>query len=162
MARASTLVEKWYYSSIPQLYGFKLQKFALSVPCCGRRNRPSTAGLYCSICYSWSHMECIARSSNVATLIDEYVCPECQEDRTCNLLETGGIYQAYRAKRKRKACSVVRGNKTYDFRLRDSKPSSRRPELWLIRSHGPPPPRSVDYTIFFSGSFSGLAYGFDE
>ncbi|GAB1198323.1 hypothetical protein APSETT444_007642 [Aspergillus pseudonomiae] len=73
-----------------------------------------------------------------------------------------GIHQFYRAKRERKACSVMYAGKTTDFRLRVSKPSSRRPELWLIRTHDPPPPRPVDYTIFFNGVFSGLAYGFDE
>jgi hypothetical protein len=162
MAQASTLAEKWYYSSIPQLRGFKLQGFALSISCCDRRDRRSPAGVYCSVCYSWSHMACIELSYNLITDTDEYICPECQGDRTCNFIETGGIHQVYRAKRKRQTCSVVRGDKTLDFRFRDSKPSSRRPELWLIRSHGLPPPRSVDYTIFFSGSFSGLAYGFDE
>jgi hypothetical protein len=132
MAQASTLVEKWYYSSIPQLHGFKLQDFALSISCCGRRDRPSSVGVYCSVCYSWSHMECIELSYNLTTDTDEYICPDCQGGRTCNFLETGGIHQAYRAKRKRETCSVVRGDKTLGFRFRDSKPSSRRPELWLI------------------------------
>ncbi|KAL3493462.1 hypothetical protein BJX62DRAFT_223901 [Aspergillus germanicus] len=162
MAQASTLVEKWYYSSIPQLHGFKLQNFALSIPCCGRRDGRSPTGVYCSVCYSWSHMECTELPYSLTTDTDGYICPECQGGRTCNFLETSGIHQAYRAKQKRNTCSAVRGDKALDFRFRDSKPSSRRPELWLIRSHGPPPPRSVDYTIFFSGSFSGLAYGFDE
>jgi hypothetical protein len=162
MAQASDLVEKWYYSSIPQFHGLMLQNFALSIPCCGKRNTSGATGVYCSVCYAWSHLECTDLSSSVASDTEDFNCSDCQESRPCTSLETGGIHRFYRAKRERKACSVVHRGKTTDFRLRVSKPSSRRPELWLIRTHGPPPPRKVDYAIFFSGIFSGLAYGFDE
>lgn len=161
MAQASSLVERWYYSSIPQIYGLKLQKSALSIPCCGNRNTSDATGVYCSVCWTWSHMECTGVSFNMHSDTDKYICPECQKTRPCATLETGGIHQSYRAKRERKACSVVYDGKITDFRLRVSKPASRRPELWLIRNLGPPPPRNVDYTIFFSGVFSGLGYGFD-
>ena len=161
MAQASVLVEKWYYSSIPQIPGLKLQNFALSIPCCSKRESSGAAGIYCSVCYAWSHLECAALS-NVPSTTDEFICSDCQENIPCTSLETGGIHQFYRANRARKACRVVHGGKTADFRLRVSKPSSRRPELWLIRNLAQPPPRNVDYTIFFSGVFSGLAYGFDE
>ena len=168
MAQASFLVEEWYYysSSIPQIHGLKIQNFALSIRCCGKRDTSdATVGVYCSVCYSWSHMECtdLDLSSNTSSSdIDKYFCSGCQENRPCTALETGGIHQAYRAKRERKACRVlVHGGITTAFRLRVSKPASRRPELWLIRNLGPPPPREVDYTIFFSGIFSGLGYGFD-
>lgn len=57
MAQASLSVEGWYYSSIPQIYGLKLQNFALSIPCCGRRNTLGATGVYCSVCYTWSHVE---------------------------------------------------------------------------------------------------------
>ncbi|KAJ6184862.1 hypothetical protein N7519_006163 [Penicillium mononematosum] len=36
MAQASSLVEKWYYSSIPQICGISIHNFALSIPCCGK------------------------------------------------------------------------------------------------------------------------------
>lgn len=162
MAQTSLLVERWYYSSIPQIDGLKLQNFALSIPCCARRNTSDTTGVYCSICYTWSHVECTDLPSDMLSDTDKYLCSDCQENRTCATLESGGIHQAYRAKRVRKACSVVHAGKTTDFLLRVSKPSSRRPELFLFRNNNLPPPRNVDYTIFFSGTFSGLAYGFDE
>ncbi|KAJ5570506.1 uncharacterized protein N7459_009936 [Penicillium hispanicum] len=162
MAQASLLVEKWYYSSIPQMNGIKLQSFTFSIPCCGKRNKPGATGVYYSACYTWSHMECTDLSSGVPFDADKYICPDCQENTICTALETGGIHQAYRAKRQRKACSVVHGDTTTNFRLRVGKPSYRRPELWLIRTLGPPPPRNVDYLIFFNGVFSGLAYGFDD
>ncbi|OGM47945.1 hypothetical protein ABOM_002797 [Aspergillus bombycis] len=161
MAQASDLVEKWYYSSIPQIHDLKLQSFALSIPCCGKRNTSDATGVYCSVCYAWSHLECTDLSS-VPFATDKLKCSDCQESRPCTSLDTGGIHQFYRAKRGRKACNVIHGGKTTNLRLRVSKPSSRRPELWLIRTHGPPPPQSVDYTIFFSETFSGLVYGFDE
>ncbi|PLN86006.1 hypothetical protein BDW42DRAFT_121747 [Aspergillus taichungensis] len=161
MAQASILVEKWYYHSIPQFDGLRLQNFSLSIPCCGIRNSSSHFGVHCSICYSWSHMGCADLSTGLPSDIDRYICPECQANRPCTVLETGGIHQAYREKRELKACKVVHGGKTTDFRLRDSKPASRRPELWLIRSLGPPPPEDVSYAIFFNDIFSGLAYGFD-
>ncbi|KAB8258539.1 hypothetical protein BDV32DRAFT_159954 [Aspergillus pseudonomiae] len=162
MAQASDLVEKWYYSSIPQIHGLKVQSFALSIPCCAKRVKSGATGVYCSACYVWSHLECTNLSSSVPSGTDEFNCSGCQESRPCTSLDTGGIHQFYRAKRERKACSVMYAGKITDFRLRVSKPSSRRPELWLIRTHDPPPPRPVDYTIFFNGVFSGLAYGFDE
>ncbi|CAG7950966.1 unnamed protein product [Penicillium nalgiovense] len=160
-AQASFLVEKWYYSSIPQICALRLHNFAFSIPCCGKRDISDAPGVYCSVCYAWSHVECAGLSSNVAPGTDKYICSDCQETRPCSVLETGGIHQTYRTKRVRKACSVVHGGKTTDLLLRNSRPSSHRPELWLIRTHGAPPPRTVDYTIFFSGIFSGLAYGFD-
>lgn len=95
MAQASFLVEKWYYSSIPQIYGLKLQSFALSIPCCGKRNTSGAAGIYCSVCYTWSHMECAGLSSNVHSDIDNYICSDCRENRLCTTLEAGGIHQAY-------------------------------------------------------------------
>ncbi|CDM28989.1 unnamed protein product [Penicillium roqueforti FM164] len=107
-------------------------------------------------------MECAELSSNGRFDTDKYICPDCQENRSCSALETGGVHQTYRAKRVRKARSVVHGGKSTDFLLRVSKPSCRRPELWLIGNLGTPPPLNVDYTIFFSGVFSGLAYGFDQ
>lgn len=161
MAQASFLVEKWYYSSIAQICDISLPIFALSIPCCGKRNTPDELGVYCSVCYAWSHMECV-ELSNVPSDTDKYICSDCQENRPCIALETGGIHQDYREKRVRKSCSVVHAGRTTDFLLRVSKPSSRRPELWLIQNLGPPPARNVDYTIFFSGVFSGLGYGFDE
>ncbi|CDM28988.1 unnamed protein product [Penicillium roqueforti FM164] len=36
MAQASFLVEKWYYSSIPQIGAISLQNFPFSIPCCGQ------------------------------------------------------------------------------------------------------------------------------
>jgi len=162
MAQASVLVEKWYYSSIPQIHGVKLQNFALSIPCCGKRTTSGAMGVYCSVCYIWSHMECTDLSSNVPCDTGKYICPDCQENRSCTALETGGIHQTYRTRRARKACSVIHGGKATEFLLRVGKPSSRRLELWLVRSLGPPPPQDIDYTIFFSDIFSGLAYGFDE
>lgn len=156
MAQASCLIERWYYSSVPQIYGLKIQNFALSIPCCGKRNTSGATGVYCSVCYTWSHMEC-TDLSHVPSDTDKYICSDCQENQPCTALETGGIHQAYRAKRERKACSVVHGGKTMDFRLRVSKPSSRRP---LVRNYRPPS-RNVDYMIYFNGIFSGLAYGFD-
>ncbi|CAI7576318.1 unnamed protein product [Penicillium bialowiezense] len=148
MARASGVVEKWYYSSIPQMHGLIPQNFAFSIPCC--------------VCYAWSHLECAGLSTSAPSGIEEFRCSDCQESTPCTSLERGGIHQFYRQKRKRQACSVVHRGKTVDFPLRVSKSSSRRPELGLIRSHGPPPPRQVDRSIFFSGVFSGLAYGFDQ
>jgi hypothetical protein len=56
LAQASSLVEKWYYSSIPQIDGVNLHNFAFSIPCCGKRIK--SYGVYCSVCYTWSHMEC--------------------------------------------------------------------------------------------------------
>lgn len=162
MAQASFLVEKWYYSSIPQICGIGLQSFALSMPCCGKRNTSDAHGVYCSVCYAWSHMECTELSLNVSSDTDKYICSNCQENRPCTMLRTGGIQQTYRETRVRKACSVVHSGRTTDFLLRVSKPSSRRPELWLIRNLSPPPARNVYYTIFFSGVFSGLGYGFYE
>lgn len=161
MAQASFLVEKWYYSSIPQIHGLKLQSFPLSISCCDTRNTSGAAGIYYSVCYTWSHMECTDLSSTVPSESDKYICSGCRENRPCTVLETGGVHQAYREKRARKSCSVVHDGSATDLLLRVSKPSSRRPELRLIRNLGPPPPRNIDYTIFFSGIFSGLAYGFD-
>ncbi|CAG7948224.1 unnamed protein product [Penicillium salamii] len=162
MAQASDLVEEWYYSSIPQIHGVTLQNFAFSIPCCGKRDTPSTTGVHCSLCYAWSHLECAGLSTGVPSGIEEFTCSDCQESKPCASLETGGIHQFYREKRVRKACSVIHSGETTNFRLRVNKPASRRPELWLIRALGPPPPRQVDYSIFFSGVFSGLAYGFDD
>lgn len=162
VAQASLLAEKWYYSSIPQIHGLKLQSFALSIPCCGKRNISGVAGVYCSVCYAWSHMDCTDLFSGQPAGTNGYICSNCREHRPCTTLETGGIHQAYRVKRGRKVCGVVHDGKRMDFRLRVSKPSSRRPKLWLIRNHVLPPPRNVDYTIFFSGIFSGIAYGLDE
>ncbi|KAL3471267.1 hypothetical protein BJX99DRAFT_250594 [Aspergillus californicus] len=160
-AQASFLVDKWYYSSIPQIYDLKLQSSALSIPCCGKRHAPGTSGLYCSVCYSWSHVECTDLSSTVPSETDDYICSICHENRPCFLLERGGINQTYRAKRGREACEVVHNGKPEKFQLRLNRPPSHRPELWLIRRNGPPPPPSVEYTIYFNGTFSGLAYGFD-
>lgn len=162
MAQASFMLEQWYYSSIPQLRGLSLHSFALSIPCCGKRNTPDERGVYCSVCDAWSHMECAEPSGNVPSDTDKYICSNCQENGPCTVLKAGGIYQTYREIRVRKACSVVHSGGNTDFLLRVSKPSSRRPELWLIRNLAPPPARNVDYTIFFSGVFSGLGYGFDE
>ncbi|KAJ5355927.1 hypothetical protein N7517_010536 [Penicillium concentricum] len=161
MAQASILVEKWYYSSIPQICGIKVHNFALSIPCCGKRYTSNAPGIFCSVCYAWSHMECAELSAHVPSDTAKYICSDCQESTPSTGLETGGIHQTYREIRVRKSCSVVHDGKATDFLLRVTKPASRRPELSLIRSHGPPPPRNVDYTIFFNGVFSGLAYGFD-
>ncbi|KAJ5951916.1 uncharacterized protein N7479_010329 [Penicillium vulpinum] len=53
MAQSSILVEKWYYSSIPQIHGLSIRDFALSIPCCGKRNTSGALGVFCSICYAW-------------------------------------------------------------------------------------------------------------
>lgn len=139
MAQASSVVEKWYYSSIPQIPGPKLHDFALSIPCCGK-NTSDVTGVFCSICYSWLHAKCIGLSHSMPSETDEFTCPDCQGSRPCTSLEIGGIHRFYRERRERKACSVIYRGKFTEFRLRVSKPSSRRPELWLIRTHGSFPP----------------------
>ncbi|KAJ5177616.1 uncharacterized protein N7500_000315 [Penicillium coprophilum] len=161
MAQASSLVEQWYYSSIPQICNITIHKSPLSIPCCGKRKIQDGPGVYCLDCYGWSHMECAEQSSSMHFDKDKYICSSCQENSPCTVLESGGIHQTYRKTRKRKSCSVFHRGESTDFLLRVSKPASRRPELWLMRTCPPPPPQNVDYTIFFSGVFSGLAYGID-
>ncbi|KAJ5113014.1 hypothetical protein N7456_001548 [Penicillium angulare] len=48
MAQASFRAEEWYYSSIPQMDGFKLRNLALSIPCCAQRDVMGVDGIYCS------------------------------------------------------------------------------------------------------------------
>ncbi|KAL3468060.1 hypothetical protein BJX64DRAFT_83825 [Aspergillus heterothallicus] len=108
--------------------------------------------------------QCVGQLSYMASDSNQYICPGCQDSKPCTFPEIGGIHQAYRANRERKACTVIRGGKATDFRLRDSKPrpSARQLDLVFYRNLGPHPQRTVDYTLLFSGSFSGLGHRFDE
>ncbi|CAG7925743.1 unnamed protein product [Penicillium olsonii] len=162
MAQASDSVEEWYYSSIPQIPGLIPRDFFMSIPCCGRRDTSNPHGAYCSVCYAWSHMECTGLSATMFSDTDHFTCSSCRESVPCASLDTGGIHHSYRKKRERNARSVIHEGKNKEFWLRVNTPTSRQPELRFIRNLAPPPPQSVDYTIFFSGVFSGLAYGFDD
>ena len=160
MAQASTVFEKWYYSQILQAIGINIHSYSLSISCCDKRHISNTIGVYCSVCYSWLHTECAYPFSYISSETDKYICCRCQESRPCAVLETGGIHQAYRAKRERKACSVARDGKPTDFHLRPCKPIREVPETWLILGFASLP-KSIDYTVYFGGVFSGLAYGLD-
>ncbi|PLB42168.1 PHD finger domain-containing protein [Aspergillus candidus] len=161
MAQASALLEQWYYYSILRINGINMHKYPLSIPCCGERHTPDTIGIYCSVCYAWFHTECAYPSSDMSSETDKYICSGCQESRPCAVLESAGIHQAYRAKRERKACSVVHDGKATDFHLRPCKPTRYFPDTWHMFGLAAPAPKRADYTIYFSGVFSGLAYGFD-
>ncbi|PYI00598.1 hypothetical protein BO78DRAFT_438269 [Aspergillus sclerotiicarbonarius CBS 121057] len=137
-AQASLEVEKWYYSSIPQLDGLRVRDFDLSIPCCGKRHRPNTEGIYCSTCYTWYNVICMGLSSISSS--DTCTCHDCQQHITCNIMETGGIHQT--------------------LQLRTSKPARRRPELWLY-GRASVPAGEIKYSVFFGGAFTGLAYGFE-
>ncbi|KAE8332555.1 hypothetical protein BDV39DRAFT_216654 [Aspergillus sergii] len=158
-AQASFAVEEWYYSSLPQLNGLHLRSFDFSIPCCLKQLWPNTDGAHCSLCYPWSHKKCVDRASE--RLDNEYICSECRQNKTCSILETGGIYGVYRKKKSRSGCKVAINGSTKILNLRLGKPASRRPELWLIRDM-PVPPKAINYTIYFNGVFSGLADGLDE
>ncbi|PKY03715.1 hypothetical protein P168DRAFT_305051 [Aspergillus campestris IBT 28561] len=161
MAQASMLLEQWYYSSILQVNGINIHQYPLSIPCCGKRHTSDTIGIYCSVCYAWFHTECAYPSSDMSSERIQYICSGCQESRPCAVLESGGIHQAYRAKRDRKGCSVVHDGKATDFHLRPCKPTRHFPDTWHMFGLAAPAPKRADYTIYFSGVFSGLAYGFD-
>ncbi|KAE8142930.1 hypothetical protein BDV38DRAFT_293399 [Aspergillus pseudotamarii] len=158
-AQASFTVEKWYYSSLPQLNGLHVQSFDFSIPCCGKQFQPNIDSVYCSSCYVWSHKKCVGLACEIKE--DGYICSECRQNKTCTILETGGIYGAYRKRKSRSGCQVAINGVRKTLHLRLGKPASRRPELWLIRGMSVPP-KTINYTIYFSGVFSGLAYGIDE
>ncbi|KAE8345543.1 hypothetical protein BDV24DRAFT_148135 [Aspergillus arachidicola] len=106
-----------------------------------------------------SHNKCVDRRSE--RLDNEYTCSECRQNKTCSILETGGIYGEYRKKKTRSGCKIAINGSTKSLSLRLGKPANRRPELWRIRGM-PVPPKVINYTIYFNGVFSGLAYGLDE
>ncbi|KAI9368861.1 hypothetical protein BJX61DRAFT_550061 [Aspergillus egyptiacus] len=160
-AQASMLVEKWYYSCTSQIRGL-MRSFDLSIPCCGRRNSSEAAGAHCSICYAWYHEKCTELTLNAPGDNEIRICPACRENRPCASLNMGGIYRTYRTKKVLHEGKVLVDGQPRMLRLRTSKPSARRPELWLIRTRGPPPPRQINFLIHFGGAFSGLAYGYDE
>ncbi|KAB8226379.1 hypothetical protein BDV33DRAFT_186492 [Aspergillus novoparasiticus] len=158
-AQASLAVEKWYCSSLPQLNGLYLRSFDFSLPCCGKQCEINKDGAHCPFCYVWSHEKCVDRGSE--RLDNEYTCSECRQNKTCTILETGGIYGEYRKRKTRSGCKVAINGSTKTLNLRLGKPANRRPELWLIQGM-PVPPKAINYTIYFNGVFSGLAYGLDE
>lgn len=80
--------------------------------------------------------------------------------RSC-LWETGGIYGEYRKKKSRSEYKVAINGLTKTLHLRLGKPENRWPELSLIR-RVPVSRGTINYTIYFNGVFSGLAYGLDK
>ncbi|RAL04495.1 PHD finger domain-containing protein [Aspergillus ibericus CBS 121593] len=157
-AQASLEVEKWYYSSVPQLDGLAVRGFNLSIPCCGKRDRPDTEGISCSTCYTWYHAMCVGLGPEACSRT--YVCSDCEQHRRCDMMEMGGIYDVYRKHRSRPSCKVTIDGLDKTLQLRTSKPARRRPELWLY-GRDSVPAGEIKYSVFFGGMFSGLAYGFE-
>ncbi|KAE8351230.1 hypothetical protein BDV28DRAFT_162499 [Aspergillus coremiiformis] len=160
-AQASFAVERWYYSSIPQLGGLTVQSFDLSVPCCGKRDSQLLDGIHCSICYAWYHVNCIGPDLNLDVQVNKFLCFACQLKKTCTSLQFGGIHQVYRLKQGIQQCMVATRRNVKVLRLRVNQPTCRlRPDLFL-NSFRPVDPELINYTIYFGGVFSGLCYGLD-
>ncbi|PYI36971.1 hypothetical protein BP00DRAFT_483250 [Aspergillus indologenus CBS 114.80] len=158
-ARASSAVDRWYYSSLPQLDGVLVRSFDLSIPCCGERHRINGGGVSCSTCYTWYHRECTNLSSESQG--DNYTCTECQHNATNNVLEAGGIHRTRRKIGPKPSCKVTVDGEAKVLNLRTAKPAARRPEMFLYRGLSIPP-NDLNHTIRFNRVFSGLAYGLDE
>ncbi|RAH41700.1 PHD finger domain-containing protein [Aspergillus brunneoviolaceus CBS 621.78] len=151
-ARASTAVDRWYYSSLPQLDRVLVRSFDFSIPCCGERHNPNGDGVSCSTCYTWYHSECAGLSSE---------SQECHQNGASKSLEAGAIYRAHRKIRSKPSCKVTVDGEVKVLNLRTAKPAARRPERFLFRGLSIPP-NDLNYTIRFNRVFSGLAYGLDE
>ncbi|RAH70582.1 PHD finger domain-containing protein [Aspergillus aculeatinus CBS 121060] len=158
-ARASTAVDRWYYSSLPQLDRVLVRSFDFSIPCCGERHKPNGDGVSCSTCYTWYHRKCASLSSESQG--DGYLCTECQQNGASNILEAGGIYRARRKIGSKPSCKVTVDGEVKVLNLRTAKLAARRPERFSFRGLSIPP-NDLNYTIRFNRVFSGLAYGLDE
>ncbi|RAK81798.1 PHD finger domain-containing protein [Aspergillus fijiensis CBS 313.89] len=158
-ARASTAVDRWYYSSLPQLDRVLVRSFDFSIPCCGERHNPNGDGVSCSTCYTWYHSECAGLSSE--TQGNGYICAECHQNGASKILEAGAIYRARRKIGSKPSCKVTVDGEVKALNLRTAKPAARRPEMFLYRGLLIPP-NDLNYTIRVNRVFSGLAYGLDE
>ncbi|KAL1963466.1 hypothetical protein VTN77DRAFT_8367 [Rasamsonia byssochlamydoides] len=164
--QASCVVERWYYSSIyiPQLGDFQIRSFDVSIPCCGQRDMIAVNSVCCSSCYTSRHARCVGLDNPPLPDDRQYLCPDCRESTKLPslTLDPGGVTNASRRKNRGPGCRVKVDGMPKLFQLRLSKPSHLRPERRLLGSLVSVPPLLVDYTIRFSGEFSGLAYEVED
>lgn len=159
LSQASLAVEEWYYATIPQFKNISLQEFKLSIPCCGKRGGLKEYGIRCHQCCSWRHLNCVGLQTWPPG--KEYICMDCQEGKTSMAHTPGGINWFSRRKR-RAGRKVTVGEFTKSLHLRLSKPSHLRRDLQFLGNLVAIPPRLIQYTVVFNGTFSGLAYGLEE
>lgn len=147
-SQASFPAEECYYASESQLKNIRVQVFSSSIPCCGKRIGLDADGICCYQCYAWKHLKCPGLTSNSSG--SRFLCQGCQE-RHKTALDPGGI-QRFNYQKKREGC-VVRVGDLRGLLKRQIRASHPRPELQpmgkLVGS----------FTIFFNGTFTGLAYG---
>lgn len=159
VCQSSLVVERWYYSSVPQFGDFRVLHFDSTVPCCGYLDKMESA-VCCSSCYTWKHTKCIGLICTPPGR--RYICSDCHENKGCSRLVPGGINQTSRRKRRSPGCRIRVAGHCRVLELRLSPPTHLRPERRLLRTLDPTPPLLIDYAIRFSGAFSGLAYGLDK
>lgn len=161
-SRASFAVEKWYYSSVPQLPNVRVQTFDFTLPCCGKRINSGNGGISCTSCYAWQHLKCAGLESQQPSA--QYICSKCrdQESPPSTMLTPSGIYQSSRRKTRSPGClvSVCGKNKVLQQRL--GKPAHLRPEIRFMGNASFIPPSLINYAVLFDGAFSGLAYGLED
>ncbi|KAL2222689.1 hypothetical protein M432DRAFT_629133 [Thermoascus aurantiacus ATCC 26904] len=130
--QASLAVENGTLHRPPQFGDFKVRSFEFSVPCIGLDCRPPGR---------------------------QYLCCDCQENKTCSTLDPGGINQASRRRKRGPGCHVNVAGRPKILQLRLSRPAYLRPELRLLGNLVSIPPSLIDYAIHFGGVFSGRMLG---
>ncbi|KAH7348784.1 hypothetical protein BKA65DRAFT_536731 [Rhexocercosporidium sp. MPI-PUGE-AT-0058] len=180
-AKASFVVEKWYYSSssvfVSQLPGLVVHQHEASIKCCGRRRTDGgegEKGLCCSECYAWQHLSCLNRHPNENYLKEHFICSQflpvtsthpptpTQKPISRTRLTPGRIGRANRRVCRGDGCGVMKDKQQRILQLRITSPAVLRPEVWLMdRELRNTLPNEIDYVVLFGGVWSGLAYGVD-
>lgn len=108
-------------------------------------------------CLTWRHSRCIGLDCRPPGR--QYLCCDCQENKTCSTLDPGGINQASRRRKRGPGCHVNVAGRPKILQLRLSRPAYLRPELRLLGNLVSIPPSLIDYAIHFGGVFSGRMLG---
>lgn len=141
-AQASSTVKKWYYASVSQFRNLGVQAWNLSIPCCGKRTGLDESGIYCSTCHTWQHQKCVGLQSLPSDT--PYICSQCLSEDKNSREFTSGAIETFSGRRDGRVCHVIVDGSPKLMRLRVS-----RPDL-------------VDFNVRFNGTFSGLAYSFED
>ncbi|KZF24729.1 hypothetical protein L228DRAFT_245721 [Xylona heveae TC161] len=143
LAQASSVLARWYYSSIPQMDKMSILRFYTSFPCCGISSDVKDDCIWCTSCFTWQHVSCIGGElpefSSSGSTISIPSCNRCGSEEDEKGLVPGALGVTDR-RRRGMGCRVRAHNRTYYMKL----------DTRTFAQH--------DYAIYFNGQLSGLVY----